>query len=68
MTKAGKGRPDPKKRYGQKMKVMKNFTKKSDMTFEKFKKLMDRLNKSDRKIIKGTVNDREMNFFKKFAK
>ena len=45
MTKAGKGRPDPKKRYGQKMKVMKNFTiKNSDMTFEKFKKLMDRLN------------------------
>ena len=44
MTKAGNGRPDPKKRYGQKMKVMKNFTKKSDMTFEKFKKLMDRLN------------------------
>ena len=22
MTKAGKGRPDPKKRYGQKMKVI----------------------------------------------
>jgi len=60
MTKAGKGRPDPKKRIGRgqkgrgisdrdrarnKERVMKDFTiKNSGMTFEKFKKLMDRLN------------------------
>jgi len=60
MTKVGKGRPDPKVRMGRMMKVLENspgnpFFKKFEgekMTFEKFKKLMKRLEESNKKFMK----------------
>jgi len=55
MTKAGKGRPDPKQRMGQKIKVLKNTPGNplfenfdiQNMTYEEYMELMKRLNKAN---------------------
>ena len=76
MTKVGKGRPDPKVRMGRMMKVLENspgnpffnnFNRQS-MTFEDFQRIADRLNKMERNKLKGTVSEREINFFRKLMK